>query len=226
MPENITTGELLKYHFFKQVAKGERNRFLLHFRAFLSNLSVYKIWNVTASGIKCWICNNLAQPWCNDPLDLDQIGELEKSLADCPSDKCVKISEITCKWIFFWLKSHDCNNEKTSILHNLAALFVNMKPTISRFCANSPAEAVQLCNRNDTGKRDFKCEICDTDGCNGAVQYGPVALLVLIPVAIAQLFAFWVFLLLKIIFFRLIWCLFFFNSLASYLGQVSNITKT
>lgn len=62
----------------------------------------------------------------------------------------------------------------------------NGKPTVVRVCAKSDADATELCT-NDTGKTDFKCEICETDGCNSAVQYGPVALLVLIPMAIAKL---------------------------------------
>lgn len=31
------------------------------------------------------------------------------------------------------------------------------------------------------------CETCDTDGCNGASQFGPVALLITVPVAIAKI---------------------------------------
>lgn len=35
---------------------------------------------------------------------------------------------------------------------------------------------------------NVKCMACDTDGCNGAAQYGPFALLVVLPVAIAKTF--------------------------------------
>lgn len=63
------------------------------------------------------------------------------------------------------------------------------KPTITRLCAKTPEEATKFCT-DSAGQKDFKCNICETDGCNGAAQYGPVALLVLIPVAIAKMFTF------------------------------------
>lgn len=34
------------------------------------------------------------------------------------------------------------------------------------------------------------CLVCDTDGCNEAVQYGPIALLVVLPAAIAKFLLF------------------------------------
>lgn len=64
-----------------------------------------------------------------------------------------------------------------------------MQPTISRFCANSPEEAIKICSP-DTKKKDFKCEVCATDGCNSVARNGPAALIVLIAVAIAKMLAF------------------------------------
>lgn len=67
---------------------------------------------------------------------------------------------------------------------------VNDKYVISRSCfwenINAPKDE---CINNNTPsyiKTEF-CETCDTDGCNGAAQYGPVALLVAIPVAITKI---------------------------------------
>lgn len=65
----------------------------------------------------------------------------------------------------------------------------NRIPTVARLCAYSAAETHQLCT-NVTGKNVFKCDSCETDGCNGAAQYGPVALFVVVPVAIAKFFTF------------------------------------
>lgn len=62
------------------------------------------------------------------------------------------------------------------------------EPTISlnRICVRSPQLAEQEC------KGDFEfCQSCDTDLCNSAPQYGPVAALVIaIPMAIAKIFLF------------------------------------
>lgn len=40
----------------------------------------------------------------------------------------------------------------------------------------------------DNPKADIKCVTCDTDGCNGAAQDGPIALLIALPVAITNCF--------------------------------------
>lgn len=67
---------------------------------------------------------------------------------------------------------------------------VNDKLVISRSCYWEHMDAHKNdCLNNNTPsyiKTEF-CETCSTDGCNGATQYGPVALLVAIPVAVAKI---------------------------------------
>lgn len=67
---------------------------------------------------------------------------------------------------------------------------VNDKPVISRSCyweeVNAPKNECLNNNTPSYIKTEY-CETCATDGCNGAAQYGPVALLVVIPAAIAKL---------------------------------------
>lgn len=72
----------------------------------------------------------------------------------------------------------------------LSPFAVNDKHVISRSCywedANAPKNECLNNNTPSYIKTEF-CETCSTDGCNGAAQYGPVALLVIIPAAIAKL---------------------------------------
>lgn len=54
---------------------------------------------------------------------------------------------------------------------------------IYRQCANNEEDAKNVCKDKAGGAADF-CEICKEDSCNGSLQYGPVMLLIAIPVAI------------------------------------------
>lgn len=52
-------------------------------------------------------------------------------------------------------------------------------------CANSAEDAEKLCKDKAEGKDVNVCEPCNSgDGCNGVPQYGPVMMLIAIPVAI------------------------------------------
>lgn len=56
--------------------------------------------------------------------------------------------------------------------------------SVTRSCAKSPEQADEFCK--DTG---FSfCDSCSTDGCNSGSQFGPIALMAAVPVAIAKLF--------------------------------------
>lgn len=55
--------------------------------------------------------------------------------------------------------------------------------SITRQCAKSTGYNENFCKGS---AYDF-CETCSSDGCNGAAQYGPIALMAAIPVAIAKL---------------------------------------
>lgn len=59
---------------------------------------------------------------------------------------------------------------------------------ISRKCYGSQTEAKVHCNFG--GVMADVCEFCETDGCNGAAQYVPIAMMIIsIPIAIMKLFA-------------------------------------
>lgn len=55
-----------------------------------------------------------------------------------------------------------------------------------RFCAANQADFDKKCDM--VGK--IICESCTTDGCNSAAMYGPIALFVVIPLAIAKILLF------------------------------------
>lgn len=67
---------------------------------------------------------------------------------------------------------------------------VNDKVVVSRACSwedvNAPADACLRQNTPSYIKTEF-CETCSYDGCNGASQYGPTLLLLIIPAIIAKL---------------------------------------
>lgn len=59
--------------------------------------------------------------------------------------------------------------------------------TVNRLCVATPQLAEENCKEKDV---KF-CQACETDKCNGAAQYGPVAVLVVaIPVIVTKIFAF------------------------------------
>lgn len=146
----------------------------------------------SACAVKCWTCNNLLQPFCNDPFDPSKANEIEKFLLnDCASNICVKqvdtISSESCSYtsISLYIQNFHHSNLSLFLLKDLNS----GKPTITRLCAKNEEHAKELCD-NKSAKPEFSCKMCDTDGCNGAAQYGPIALLVIIPVAVARILAF------------------------------------
>lgn len=67
---------------------------------------------------------------------------------------------------------------------------VNNKSVISRSCywedINAPRDACANANTPEYIRTEF-CETCDTEGCNGAGQFGPIAVLVAIPAVVAKI---------------------------------------
>lgn len=74
----------------------------------------------------------------------------------------------------------------------LSLIAVNDRVVISRSCAWEDVNAQpNSCINAQTPsyiKTEF-CETCTTDGCNGASQYGPAALMVLLTALVAKLLA-------------------------------------
>lgn len=68
---------------------------------------------------------------------------------------------------------------------------VNDNYVISRSCLWEHIDAHKNDCLNSSTPSYIKtayCETCTTDGCNGAAQYGPIALLIAIPMAVAKIF--------------------------------------
>lgn len=67
---------------------------------------------------------------------------------------------------------------------------VNDKTVVTRSCywedANAPRDTCQSVGTPSYIRTEF-CETCTTDGCNGAAQYGPIAVVTIAAVAIAKL---------------------------------------
>lgn len=59
---------------------------------------------------------------------------------------------------------------------------------VLRKCVGSQTEARLGCKAGEL-MADV-CEFCQTDGCNGAAAYGPIAMMIIsIPIAIVKLFS-------------------------------------
>lgn len=56
--------------------------------------------------------------------------------------------------------------------------------SVNRLCVENQAAADEHCKAGEF----TSCVSCATDECNGAAEYGPIALLVVVPVAIAKIF--------------------------------------
>lgn len=97
------------------------------------------------------------------------------------------------------IKTHP-NHQFLILIDNFSTFFprpspaaVNNKVVISRSCFWQRADASKdecLSLNTPSYIRTEFCETCTTDGCNGAAQYGPIAMLIALPIAIAKLFAF------------------------------------
>lgn len=64
--------------------------------------------------------------------------------------------------------------------------------TVERGCAIDENDAQHRCTSGGISDNKYKCttHTCNKDGCNGASQYGPITLLIALPVAIAKIFSF------------------------------------
>ncbi|XP_055303862.1 uncharacterized protein LOC129569231 [Sitodiplosis mosellana] len=133
-----------------------------------------------ASAIKCWRCSSDASnaAFCNDPFDASIISDQQR-----------RWSYVECTYPPGQLNPYSQGANQRAVCKKVKQL-VNDKYVISRSCfwenTNSPKDECLNSNTPSYIKTEF-CETCTTDGCNGAAQYGPVALLVAIPVAVAKI---------------------------------------
>lgn len=63
----------------------------------------------------------------------------------------------------------------------------NGKTIVLRQCKTSADSAKATCEAESKGSDSSICETCNTDECNGALQYGPVALMIAIPLAVIKI---------------------------------------
>lgn len=121
--------------------------------------------------LKCWTCssdNKKAQSqFCAETLD-------EKSINDRDRD--------------FSFKNCTPNANEIAYCRKLTRTVENVT-VYSRSCyrkpANAPKEQCFDSAPPPSFVKNLHCELCDSDGCNDATQYGPIALLFMIPIAIA-----------------------------------------
>lgn len=62
---------------------------------------------------------------------------------------------------------------------------------IARGCPEVLGITEEDCERAPNDIRVKHCELCYTEGCNGAAEYGPITLFVIIPVAITWVLMSW-----------------------------------
>jgi len=133
-----------------------------------------------ASAIKCWRCSSDASnaAFCNDPFDSSIISEQQR-----------RWSYVDCSYPPGQLNPYGPSNTQRAVCKKTKQL-VNDRYVISRSCfwenVNAPRDECMHSSTPSYIKTEF-CETCSTDGCNGAAQYGPIALLVAIPAVIAKI---------------------------------------
>ncbi|XP_063698504.1 uncharacterized protein LOC134829383 [Culicoides brevitarsis] len=133
-----------------------------------------------ASALKCWRCTSDATgaAFCNDPFETDLISEQQRrwSYVDCSFPPQAQLP-------------YGSSSNMRPVCKKMKQV-VQDKLVVSRACSwedvNAPTDACLRQNTPSYIKTEF-CETCTEDGCNGASQYGPTLLLLIIPAIIAKL---------------------------------------
>jgi hypothetical protein len=150
------------------------------FLAVIAALFVLAVTFQEASAIKCWRCSSDASnaAFCDDPFDASIINEQQR-----------RWSFVDCSYPPGQLNPYSQSSTQRAVCKKTKQL-VNDKYVISRSCfwENISARKDECLNNNTPSyiRTEF-CETCSTDGCNGAAQYGPIALLVAIPAVLAKI---------------------------------------
>ncbi|XP_055635645.1 uncharacterized protein LOC129775231 [Toxorhynchites rutilus septentrionalis] len=137
-----------------------------------------------ANALKCWRCSSdaSAAAFCDDPFTQEIITDQQRrwSYVDCsyppgtgsyPFNQQQNTQRAVCK------KMRQTINDHVVISRSCAWEDINAPPN---HCINAATPGYI--------KTEF-CETCTTDGCNGASQYGPAALVVLLMALVAKLLA-------------------------------------
>ncbi|XP_055683099.1 uncharacterized protein LOC129789974 [Lutzomyia longipalpis] len=134
-----------------------------------------------ATALRCWRCSSDATnaAFCGDPFDPSILTEQQRrwSYVDCsfPPSQLNPYSSTQSRPV--------CKKMKQKIYDKIV---------VSRSCfwedINTPPDTCMKATTPSFIETEF-CETCSHDGCNGASQYGPVALLVAIPAVLAKVLA-------------------------------------
>uniref|UniRef100_A0A6E8VWJ5 Protein quiver n=1 Tax=Anopheles coluzzii TaxID=1518534 RepID=A0A6E8VWJ5_ANOCL len=135
------------------------------------------------SALKCWRCSSDASTaaFCDDPFTQDIITEQQRrwSYVDCSYPPQVNY------------QFNQANQQTRPVCKKMKQI-INDRVVVSRSCAyedvNTPPNSCLNAQTPSYIKTEF-CETCITDGCNGAAQYGPAALMILISAFVAKLLA-------------------------------------
>lgn len=146
----------------------------------------------SALAIKCWECANAIHKYCDDPFDSSKLVN-EYTLVQyrsCPGN-CLKMKQH-CEY--------NQNKSFNSIIKPQQLKYVEFFFIMT---AKAGALLVRGClddtNVNEESCKEAgqdhptvaHCEICYTDGCNSAIEFGPIALLAVIPAAVTLILLSW-----------------------------------
>jgi len=132
------------------------------------------------SALKCWRCSSDASnaAFCDDPFDQSIITEQQR-----------RWSYVECSFPPTQINPYNQAGQTRAVCKKVKQL-INEKTVVSRSCfwedVNAPRDSCYSTNTPSYIKTEY-CQTCTTDGCNGAAQYGPIAMLVAIPVVIAKM---------------------------------------
>uniref|UniRef100_A0A2M4C2B6 Putative secreted protein n=2 Tax=Anopheles marajoara TaxID=58244 RepID=A0A2M4C2B6_9DIPT len=136
----------------------------------------------SVNALRCWRCSSDASTaaFCDDPFTQDIITDQQRrwSYVDCSYPPQTN--------------AFNQHNLPTRAVCKKMKQIINDRVVVSRSCAfedvNAPPNSCLNTQTPSYIKTEF-CETCTTDGCNGAAEYGPAAVLVLVSALVAKLLA-------------------------------------
>ncbi|KFB46236.1 AGAP008640-PA-like protein [Anopheles sinensis] len=135
------------------------------------------------NALRCWRCSSDASTaaFCDDPFTQEIVNEQQR-----------KWSYVECNHPPQASYPFNQQNQQTRAVCKKMKQVINDRVVVSRSCSfediNAPPNACTNAQTPSYIKTEF-CETCLTDGCNGASQYGPAALLVVVTAFLAKLLA-------------------------------------
>ncbi|XP_058057147.1 uncharacterized protein LOC131208421 [Anopheles bellator] len=148
----------------------------------LSSLVLLLVDFESADALRCWRCSSDASTaaFCDDPFTQDIITDQQRrwSYVDCSYPPQTN--------------PFNQQNQPTRAVCKKMRQIINDRVVVSRSCAfedvNAPPNSCLNAQTPSYIRTEF-CETCTTDGCNGAAEYGPAAVVVLVSALVAKLLA-------------------------------------